>query len=40
MGLGGLISESLVSDPSISNPRRGLKGSRLEKFSGSDLNGL
>jgi hypothetical protein len=40
MGLEGLESESLVSDPSISDSRRGLGGSRLETFSSSDLNGL
>jgi hypothetical protein len=35
MSLGRLESESLVSDP-----RRGLGGSRPETFSGSDLSGL
>jgi hypothetical protein len=40
MGLRGLESESLVSDPSVSNPRCGLGGSGPETFSGSDLSGL
>jgi hypothetical protein len=40
MSLGGLEFESLVSDPSISDPRPGLGGLGLETFSGSDLPGL
>jgi hypothetical protein len=40
MGLGGLEFESLVSDPSVSDPRHGLGGSRPKMFSGFDLSGL
>jgi hypothetical protein len=36
MGLRGLKSKSLVSDPSVLDPRRDLGGLRLEKFSRSD----
>jgi hypothetical protein len=40
MSIGGLEFESLVSDPSILDPRPGLGGLGLEMFSGFDLLGL